>query len=132
MFTNLLDGDEVRVLQNAIPGILSRQGPEVVREKDDPNVARLAFGAHVYSEPFRCLSTLPRLLSPVRQLLRDDVYLHQSRLNPKLGFGGGGSWDWHQDFPPWHIIDGMPEPRCIMASVFIDLMIEILSTIPEV
>ena len=119
-FPGLLDSDEVVVLQEAVPEILSRKGPEVVREKGDPTVARLAFGAHVYSEPFRCLSTLPRLLDPVRQLLKEDVYLHQSRLNPKPGFGTGASWDWHQDYPPWHMIDGMPEPRCIMASIFVD------------
>ena len=83
-------------------------------------MARLAFGAHAYSKPFQCLSTLPRMIDPVRQLLKDDVYLHQSRLNPKPGFGGGGAWDWHQDYPPWHMIDGMPEPKCVMASVFVD------------
>ena len=51
LFPGLLDGDEVAVLQKAIPEILSREGPEVVREKEDPTAARLAFGAHVYSEP---------------------------------------------------------------------------------
>lgn len=119
-FPNLLDPHEAAVLQRAVPTILSRQGPEVVRERDDPTTARLAFGAHEYSEPFACLLTLPRILEPVRQLLRDDAYLHQSRLNPKPGFGKGGGWDWHQDYPPWHLIDGMPEPNCIMASVYID------------
>ncbi len=119
-FPGLLDSDEVAILQRATPEILNREGPEVIREKDDPTAARLAFGAHLYSEPFRRLSLLPRLVNPVLQLLKDDAYLHQSRLNPKPGFGGGASWDWHQDYPPWHKIDGMPEPRCIMASVFID------------
>ena len=119
-FPGLLEDDEVGILQREVPDILNRQGPEVIREKEDSTAARLAFGVHEYSEPFRCLSLLPRLVNPVRQLLRDDVYLHQSRLNPKQGFGSGGSWDWHQDYPPWHMIDGMPEPRCIMASVFID------------
>ena len=119
-FPNLLDPHEAAVLQRAVPTVLSRQGPEVVRERDDPTTARLAFGAHEYSEPFACLLTLPRILEPVRQLLRDDAYLHQSRLNPKPGFGRGGGWDWHQDYPPWHLIDGMPEPNCIMASVYID------------
>jgi len=119
-FPGLLDEDEVGALQGAMSEILNRQGPEVVREKEDHTVARLAFGAHVYSEPFQCLSILPKMLNPVRQLLRDEVYIHQSRLNPKPGFGGGGSWDWHQDFPPWHLIDGMKDPQCIMASVFVD------------
>ena len=119
-FPGLLDEDEVAILQAAMPQLLNRQGPEVVREQEDPTVVRLAFGAHVYCEPFRCLALVPRILNPVRQLLNDDVYLHQSRLNPKPGFGGGTAWDWHQDYPPWQMIDGMPEPRCIMASVFID------------
>ena len=81
---------------------------------------RLAFGTHVYAEPIRCLSLLPRLLHLVRQLLKEGVYLHQSRLNPKPGFGGGTGWVRHQNYPPWHSIDVMPEPRCVMASVFID------------
>ena len=54
-------------------------GTEVVREKDDSAAVRLVFGAHVFSEPYRRLSLLPRLLNPVRQLFQDDVYLHQSR-----------------------------------------------------
>ena len=61
-FPGLLGEDEVAVLQKTMADILSRQGPEVVLEKDDPTTVRLVFGAHVYSEPFRCLSTLPRLL----------------------------------------------------------------------
>ena len=120
LFQGLLDEQEVSILQQTIPTILSRKGPEVVREKDDSSTARLAFGAHIYSEAFQLLSLLPRILEPIKQLLGDDVYLHQSRLNPKPGFGTGGGWEWHQDFPPWHLIDGMPKSKCIMASVFVD------------
>ena len=119
-FPGLLDSSEVAVLQAAVPDLLRRRGPEVVRENED-EAARLVFGAHAVSEPFLRLPLLPRLLLPTRQLLDDDVYLHQTRLNPKEGFGGGGSsWAWHQDYPPWQKIDGMPEPRCVMAAVFID------------
>ncbi len=67
------------ILQRAMPEILNRSGPEIIREKEDPTAVRLAFGAHVYSEPFRYLSLLPRLLNSVRQLVMGDVYLHQSR-----------------------------------------------------
>ena len=120
LLPNLLTDDEVHVLQSALPEVLAKTGPEVIREKGPGNAARLVFGAHVYSEPFRRLSLLPRLLDPVKLLLDDDVYLHQSRLNPKYGFSKGAAWAWHQDYPPWQSVDGMPEPRCIMASVFID------------
>ena len=120
LFPNLLNSSEVSELQRAVPEILTRQGPEIVREKDDGSVARLAFGAHVYYEVFGRLVRSPEILNPVRELLRDEIYLHQSRLNPKPGFGGGAGWEWHQDYPPWHLIDGMPEAKCIMASIFID------------
>ncbi len=120
VFPGLLSTEEVGALQAALPDVFTRTGLEIVHESDDPTALRLAFGAHTYSEPFRRLSLLPRLIEPVRQLLDDDVYLHQSRLNPKQGFGQGAAWDWHQDYPPWRAIDGMPEPKCIMATVFVD------------
>lgn len=120
LFPGLLDDAEVDLLQREVPALLGRSGPEVVREQQDPSSARLVFAPHQFSEPFRRLVHLPRILNPVRQLLGEEVYLYQSRLNPKPGFGGGGAWDWHQDYPPWHTIDGVPEPRMIMASVFID------------
>ena len=37
-FPGLLDNDEVAVLQQAMPDILNRQGPEVISEKEDPSV----------------------------------------------------------------------------------------------
>jgi len=120
LLPDLLRSDEVGQLQAALPGIFARSGPEIIREQDDVSAVRLAFGAHIYSPPFRELATSKRLVHPVRQLLQDDVYLHQSRINPKQGFGSGASWAWHQDYPPWHKIDGMPEPNCVMASVFLD------------
>ena len=120
LFSNLLETDEVTVLQSTPPEIFARQGPEIVRESEYVDVARLAFGAHTYSKPFQRLIQLPRLLNPVRHLLDDEIYLHQSRINPKQGFGKGAAWDWRQDYPPWREIDGMPNPHCIMVTVFID------------
>ncbi len=120
LFPGLLDEVEVGLLQREIPALLQLTEPEAVREKEDLSRTRLVFGIHTHSEPFRRLVHLPRILNPVRQLLGEEVYLYQSRLNPKPGFGSGGGWDWHQDYPPWHSIDGVPEPRMIMTSVFVD------------
>jgi len=119
-FPGLLEADEAQILQDEMPDLLARQGPEVMRERGEECAARLVFGAYQFSEAFRLLTQLPRMLLPVRQLLRDQVYLHQSRLNPQEGFGKGGQWEWHQDFGPWHRLDDMSEPRCIMAAVFVD------------
>lgn len=118
LFRGMLDEAAVRILRAEQAALISRPGPEVIREKSS-NGVRLAYGAHVLSDPFAKLSVMPRLLNPVRQLLRDDVYIHQSRLNPKAGFTGG-EWNWHQDFGTWHREDGMPQPNCVMTAIFLD------------
>ena len=118
-FPSLFDDDEVKNLKTALPELLEREGPEVVYEPESPETVRLVYGGHNWSDPYRKLSLHPRLLNPVKQLLREDTYLHQSRLNPKQDFGGG-VWSWHQDFGTWHKVDGMPEPHCVMTMIFLD------------
>ena len=96
-FPNLLDADEVAVLQRAVPEILSREGPEVVRERDDESTARLAFGAHVYSEPFKRLLTLPATArtrppaAPRRRLPAPEQAQPQARLRQgrRMGLAPG-------------------------------------------
>ena len=110
---------EVACLRDELPAILARPGPEVVREPEDETAVRLVYGSHAFSEPYRRLSLHPRLLEPVRQLLREPCYIHQTRLNPKQDFGGG-TWTWHQDFGTWHRVDGMAKPKCVMTAVFLD------------
>ena len=72
---------------------------EVVRESS--GVARTAFAAHTYNEGFRLLGAHPRLIEPVMQLLDEDVYMHQYKVNAKAAFDGE-VWQWHQDFGTWH------------------------------
>jgi ectoine hydroxylase len=118
LFPGLLDQEEAQLLKVTASVLCARPGPEIVREKES-NGIRLAYGGHEVCEPYKRLSTLPRLLNPVRQLLREYAYIHQSRLNPKEGFSGG-AWNWHQDFGTWHREDGMPEPHCVMTAIFLD------------
>ncbi len=59
-----------------------------------------------------------RVAGAARQILGSDVYLHQTRINYKPGFGGAG-FDWHSDFETWHTEDGMPTPRCLSASILL-------------
>lgn len=115
----LFSAAEMAPLLADLPGLLARQGPEVVREPHDAAAVRVLYGSHVFSEAYGRLSRHPRLLNPVRQLLRDEAYIHQTRLNPKQDFAGE-VWSWHQDFGTWHLEDGMPEPRCVVTAVFLD------------
>ena len=90
---------------------------EVVRENS--GVARTAFAAHTYNEGFRLLGAHPRLIKPVMQLLDEDVYMHQYKVNAKAAFDGE-VWQWHQDFGTWHRDDEMPEPRAMNIAIYLD------------
>ena len=72
-FPELFSKKEIAKLQNEVPKILTRTGPEIIREKKDNKVARLAFGVHSYSDPYNRMMLHPRMLEPVKQLLNDDV-----------------------------------------------------------
>lgn len=86
--------------------------------KDDDGVLRTVFAMHRISERFDKLTRDPRILGMVRQLLGGDVYIHQSRINDKFGFQGGG-FNWHSDFETWHTEDGMPRMRAVSASLML-------------
>lgn len=118
-FPGLLSGTELAPLLGDLPGLLARRGPEVVRERGRDDAVRVMYGSHAFSEAYRRLSLHPKLVTPVEQLLRDRIYVHQMRLNPKLDFAGE-VWSWHQDFGSWHHSDAMPEPRAIVTAVFLD------------
>ncbi|GAA2478105.1 ectoine hydroxylase [Streptomyces thermolineatus] len=77
---------------------------------------RSIFEIHKVSEVFAELVTDPRVLDRARQILGSDVYVHQSRVNVKPGFGASGFY-WHSDFETWHAEDGLPRMRTVSISI---------------
>ncbi|MCB9634998.1 MAG: ectoine hydroxylase [Sandaracinus sp.] len=108
----------------AMQGELETQLAWARAHADDPRVilepgsdaVRSIFAVHETSERFAGLARDPRLLGLARQILGDEVYLHQTRLNLKPGFDGKEFW-WHSDFETWHHEDGMPTMRCFSCVV---------------
>jgi ectoine hydroxylase len=92
-----------------------RASERVVLEPDSDRV-RSVFEAEKVSALFDKLLRSPRLTDVARQVLGSDVYVHQSRVNYKPGFGGA-EFDWHSDFETWHAEDGMPRPRAFSVSI---------------
>ena len=109
--------EEVAVLRAEAEGIYAANRPEIWREKS--GAPRTAFAAHTYNEAFRILGAHPRLVEPVEQIFGERLYMHQFKINAKAAFTGDGR-QWHQDFGTWHRDDGMPEPRAMNISVFLD------------
>ncbi|MGW1467438.1 ectoine hydroxylase [Streptomyces sp. NPDC002308] len=77
---------------------------------------RSVFEVHRISEAFARLVSDERLVGAARQILGSDVYVHQSRINVKPGFGASGFY-WHSDFETWHAEDGLPNMRTVSVSI---------------
>lgn len=92
-----------------------RAAPEAVIEPDSGEL-RSIFAVHKNNAVLRELCTHPRLVAIARQLLGDQVYIHQSRINYKSGFRGREFY-WHSDFETWHVEDGLPAMRTLSCSV---------------
>jgi len=108
---------EVAALRSEAEKIYQSDRQEVWREKS--GAPRTAFAAHTYNEAFRLLGAHPRLIEPVEQLFGEKLYMHQFKINAKAAFDGE-VWQWHQDYGTWARDDGMPEPRAMNISVFLD------------
>ncbi len=113
----LFDAEEVDLLKREALAIYDQHRPEVWREKN--GAPRTAFAAHTYNEAFRLLGAHPRLIEPIEQIFGEHLYMHQYKINAKAAFTGE-VWQWHQDYGTWKRDDGMPEPRAMNISVFLD------------
>ena len=117
-FENVFNAEEIALLNEEAHRIFAMDREEVFRESDGMT-ARTAFAAQNYNDAFHRLGRHPRLVSPVRQLLGGDVYMHQFKVNAKAAFNGD-VWQWHQDFGTWHRDDEMPEPRAMNIALFLE------------
>lgn len=99
----------------ADPAIRERE--ETITESGGDQI-RSIFMVHRLSDLFRRVVADARLVNIARQILGDEVYIHQSRVNLKPGFVGKEFY-WHSDFEAWHVEDGMPRMRALSCAIFL-------------
>ncbi|MGX1854949.1 ectoine hydroxylase [Streptomyces sp. NPDC055299] len=115
----LLTAEEVAVYRAELDRLVldptMRADPRSIVEPKSQDV-RTVFEVHKISEVFAKLVSDPRVVGRARQILGSDVYVHQSRINVKPGFGATGFY-WHSDFETWHAEDGLPNMRTVSVSI---------------
>ncbi|MDX3752194.1 ectoine hydroxylase [Streptomyces sp. AK08-02] len=115
----LLDDDEVPLYRAELERLIAdpavRADERSIIEPKSKEI-RSVFEVHRLSEVFAQLVRDERVVGRARQLLGSDVYVHQSRINVKPGFGAGGFY-WHSDFETWHAEDGLPNMRTVSVSI---------------
>lgn len=115
---NLFSTAELHRLREDVGPAMAEASARRVMEKDGRTV-RGVHGQHTTFPAFDRLVRHPRLVSPVRQILEDAVYLYQFKINVKAGLAGD-VWPWHQDFIFWQAEDGLAEPYLVNALVMLD------------
>ncbi|MER7953214.1 ectoine hydroxylase [Streptomyces sp. NPDC096030] len=115
----LLADDEVAVYRRELDRLVAdpavRSDPRAIVESTSSTV-RSVFEVHRLSEVFARLVSDERVVGRAREILGSDVYVHQSRINVKPGFGASGFY-WHSDFETWHAEDGLPRMRTVSVSI---------------
>ncbi|KUN78665.1 ectoine hydroxylase [Streptomyces bungoensis] len=115
----LITPDEVEVYRRELDRLVSdpaiRADERSVVEPRSKEI-RSVFEVHRISEVFARLVRDERVVGRARQILGSDVYVHQSRINVKPGFGASGFY-WHSDFETWHAEDGLPNMRTVSVSI---------------
>jgi ectoine hydroxylase-related dioxygenase (phytanoyl-CoA dioxygenase family) len=123
LVTECFSTREIEQMKTELPGIFAEDSPRRVVEKDGHTV-RSVYGSHMDNPVFRHLVRDNRLLGPSRQLLKDEAYVYQFKINAKAAFGGD-VWEWHQDYIFWLKEDGMPSARAANVTVFLDDVTEL-------
>ena len=115
---SLFSAAEVEVLRSELPRLFAERRAENFREKESDAV-RTAMGLHLRSEVYARVVRHPRLVEPARQVLGDELYVQQVKVNAKEAFSGD-VWQWHYDFATHHGEDGVPEPLALNLHIFLD------------
>src|SRR5689334_1375999 len=115
---DLFSAAEVGVLRKALEAVSGEHCPANIREKRSGEV-RTAMGLHLRHKDFASLVRHPRLIEPAFQLLGDQLYVQQVKVNTKAAFEGE-VWQWHYDFATHHAEDGVPAPVALNLHVFLD------------
>jgi ectoine hydroxylase len=88
--------------------------PNIILENSGE--VRSVFAPHKLSEKYEELYRNSDLVTFAEQLIGNEIYLYQFKLNNKRAFIGDW-WEWHQDFPYWHLDDGVKLPQMTSAMI---------------
>ena len=111
---NLIEGAELEELRQEMKALMSNDkylNQDFSVTEPESQEIRSLFAVHFLSERLGKLASDERVAGAARQIIGDDPYVHQSRINYKPGFAGKG-FNWHSDFETWHAEDGMPAMTC--------------------
>jgi len=105
-------------MRTRLPALLTEDHPGNVIEQSS-GLVRTSMGLHLRDDVYAKVVHHPRLLQPALQVLNEDCYIQQVKVNTKAAFSGE-VWQWHYDFATHHQEDGVAEPKALNLHIFLD------------
>lgn len=109
---------EIQKIQSDTARISSQEFPGHIRE-EHKKTYRAFHGCHLYNKTFRELVRHPILIKTAQELLADEVYVHQLKINTKRPLHGE-AWPWHQDYIFWRNHDGLESDQVTNVMIHLD------------
>ena len=109
---------EVELMRSRLPSLFSEHHPGNIVEQSSGKV-RTTMGLHRRDDVFARVVSHPRLVEPALQVLGEDAYVQQVKVNVKAAFSGE-IWQWHYDFATHYEEDGVPQPQALNLHIFLD------------
>lgn len=112
----LLSSKIVSAMAQRADALAVQAGPgNIVEEGGQPCSIYVNFDDPVFENIMRH----NKLVAAAAQLLRDQVYIHQCKVNHKVALVGSEVM-WHRDFTYWHVFDGMPNDQALTLAIALD------------
>ncbi len=122
LLSEYFSGTEVEIIKSELSALSTENSPQKILEKDGRTVRSL-HGSHTKNDVLNCLTRHPFIVEPAMQIVGNQVYIYQFKVNLKAAFTGD-IWKWHQDYIYWRKEDGMPRPQVVNAMCLLDDMNE--------
>jgi len=117
LIENVFNQQSIDIILEEMNKVIAEDCPRRILEKNGE--VRSFFAPETTSPLFAEIIRLEKLITPSCQLIGNEVYVHQTKLNTKHALVGDW-WEWHQDYTFWKNDDGMPEPKVVTAMIFLN------------
>jgi len=95
------DAEEVDLLRRAVDADAGLRANAVAVDDAQGGSTELALWNHPGDDLFGAIARCERIVGGMERLLGGEVYHYHSKLTMKHP-GGGGAWNWHQDYGYWY------------------------------
>jgi len=115
---NLFDTEEINLLRRAMEEDPAVRDHILVRADKHGGGTRIALWNRAGNSVYGLAARSARMVDTAEALLDGPVYHFQSKLTAKDA-GGGGAWEWHQDYGYWYY-NGCLYPRLLSCMIALD------------